>query len=59
MGVTMTQKHETRILFVEDTPADVELAQREIQKSGMNVSLVRVETKEEFLEALRGFQPGI
>jgi PAS domain S-box-containing protein len=55
----MTKKSPARILFVEDMPADAELAKREIRKSGLDFSSQRVDTQEAFLIALRDFQPEI
>ena len=48
-----------RILFVEDVPADAEIASRELQKGGIQFKSVRVDTKEEFLKALEEFRPDI
>lgn len=48
-----------RILFVEDVPADAEIAARELQKGGIQFTSARVDTKEEFLKALEEFQPDI
>lgn len=46
-----------RILIVEDRPTDAELAQREIKKVLSTCYFQRVETGEEYLRALAGFQP--
>jgi PAS domain S-box-containing protein len=48
-----------RILFVEDVPADAEIAARELQKGGIQLTSARVDTKEAFLKALEEFQPDI
>jgi signal transduction histidine kinase len=42
-----------RILFVEDSPADVELCLHELRKAGFEVTADVVETPEEFEERLR------
>ena len=49
----------TRILFVEDVPSDAEMAERELQKSGLQFTSVRVDTKEAFRKALEEFHPDI
>ncbi len=48
-----------RILIVEDAPADVELAQREIRKSVRDCEFLQVETRKAYLEALETFQPDL
>ena len=48
-----------KILFVEDTPSDVELIQREITKSGMQFISKIVETRNQFIQALKEFEPTI
>ncbi len=48
-----------RILFVEDLPSDVELAERALEKEGLAFTSTRVETKETFLQALEEFQPDL
>ena len=47
------------ILFVEDLPADGELAERELRRSGISFLALRVETKEEFFKALYEFKPDL
>lgn len=49
----------TRVLFVEDVPADAELAEREMRKSGMRFDSVRVDAEETYLAALSGFKPDL
>ncbi len=49
----------TRILIVEDLPADYDLAQREIRKVVENCEFKRVEKEKEFLQALENFQPAL
>jgi two-component system, cell cycle sensor histidine kinase and response regulator CckA len=48
-----------RILLVEDETTDAELAQREIRKGLESCRFHRVETREDFLAALREFKPDI
>jgi two-component system, cell cycle sensor histidine kinase and response regulator CckA len=48
-----------RILSLEDVAYDVELLERELRKANIEYDLRRVETKEEFLEALTDFRPEI
>src|SRR5215207_4137843 len=49
----------THILVVEDSINDYELAQLEIIKSAPNCVFERVETQNEFLQALEEFQPNV
>ncbi len=48
-----------RILFVEDVPADAELAMRTLRKEGLIFAPIRVETQEEFLKALAEYRPDL
>lgn len=48
-----------RILFVEDVPADAELAQRALRTEGLAFTSRCVETKDAFLAALAEFQPDL
>ena len=48
-----------RILIVEDTAADAELAQREISKAIKNCQFLRVTTQSDFLNALETFNPDV
>jgi len=48
-----------RILFVEDVPSDVELAERKLQKEGLQFTSTRVETKPAFFKALKEFAPDL
>lgn len=50
---------ELRILMLEDTPTDAELAERELRKAGINFTAKRVETREAFTRALEDFRPDI
>jgi PAS domain S-box-containing protein len=55
----MENKKVLKILFVEDLVSDFEIAQRELQKSGLEFISERVETKDAFLKALTEFKPDI
>jgi len=55
----MKADHPLRILFVEDLPSDVELAERELRKEGVSFTSMRVETEEGFLQALKDFRPDL
>ena len=48
-----------KILFVEDMPADAELAKRELEKGGIVFKFMRVDTKPSLIEALESFRPDI
>lgn len=48
-----------RIVFVEDSPQDVELEERELRKAGLAFSSRRVETIEALTEALQGCTPDV
>ena len=48
-----------RILFLEDLPTDVELSEKELRKNGLEFTSIRVETKEEFTNALTNFHPDL
>lgn len=48
-----------RILFAEDLPEDVELAQREINSGDIEFTSKVVDTEDEFLKALNDFRPDI
>ncbi len=48
-----------RILVVEDLPSDVELAVREIEKTGITFTFRCVETREDFINGLNEFKPDI
>ena len=43
-----------RIMFVEDLPTDVELSERELRKSGLKFTSIRVETKDWFSGGFAG-----
>ncbi|NJM11380.1 MAG: EAL domain-containing protein [Synechococcaceae cyanobacterium SM1_2_3] len=48
-----------RILFVEDVPADAELAVRMLRKQGLSFTSIRVESRPAFLKALAEYQPAL
>lgn len=50
---------ELKILFVEDLPIDVEVAQRALKKENINFSSRVVNTADEFEKALREFTPDL
>ncbi|MGB3061411.1 MAG: PAS domain S-box protein, partial [Anaerolineae bacterium] len=55
----MEDDHPLRILFVEDVPADAELAARVIRKEGLAFTSTCVETQDEFIAALDEFRPDV
>ncbi len=55
----MNRNGSSRILILEDTSADAELAQREIRKSLGECEFQVVHTRENFLRALQAFQPDV
>jgi len=50
---------ELRILMLEDLESDRELAERELRKAGIRFSSTRVETREEFINALEEIVPDL
>ncbi len=50
---------ELRVLMLEDTATDAELAQRELRKAGIAFTALRVETRAAFMRALDEFKPDI
>ena len=50
---------EIRILFVEDSPQDVEIEERELRKGGLSFTSLRVETGESLCRALNEFKPSL
>ncbi len=48
-----------RVLILEDTPTDAELAQRELRKAGMEFVSEQVETRDAFVQALDAWHPDI
>ena len=47
------------ILMLEDVPSDAELIERELRKSELTYSAIRVDTKEAFLKQLKDFAPDL
>ncbi|MGA8148338.1 MAG: SpoIIE family protein phosphatase [Gallionellaceae bacterium] len=52
-------KKELRILMLEDTPSDAELAERELRNAGIAFTSMRVDRRESFVHALEEFHPDI
>ena len=50
---------ELRILILEDVPTDAELEEQELQKAGVVFTSMRVETRDDFIKALKDFAPDI
>jgi PAS domain S-box-containing protein len=50
---------ELRVLMLEDTPTDAELAEHELRKGGIAFTAMRVETQDAFVRALAEFRPDI
>jgi PAS domain S-box-containing protein len=55
----MSSKNLLKILFLEDLPSDAELAIMQLMKEGLTFEHLRVETKAEFINALKNFRPDI
>ncbi len=55
----MNKEKHLRILFVEDLPPDMELAEIELHKNGIEFTSMRVENKASFAAALKEFKPDI
>lgn len=55
----MPSKRLLKILFVEDLPSDAELAILELRKAGLRFEEMVVDTRDEFIRALREFSPDI
>lgn len=55
----MQQSTIPRILFVEDLPSDMELAEHQLRSHGFQYEAVRVETEPDFLQALEEFRPDL
>ncbi|WP_292463064.1 PAS domain-containing protein [Methanolobus sp.] len=58
-GKTMDENNPLRILFVEDMPSDMELAERELIKNGISFISIRVEKQDEFKKNLGSFNPDL
>lgn len=50
---------ELRVLLLEDTPTDAELAERELRKAGIAFTSLRVDRQDAFVRALEEFRPDI
>ncbi len=50
---------ELRVLMLEDTPTDAELAEYQLRKAGIAFTSLRVETRDAFVQALEEFHPDI
>jgi len=48
-----------KILIIEDVPFDAELINRELQKSDIDFTSIRVEDEPEFINALENFKPDV
>ena len=48
-----------RVLMLEDTPTDAELAERELRKAGIAFTSLRVDSRDGFVRALEEFRPDI
>lgn len=55
----MKHAESLKILFVEDNPADAEIARREIKKEKIDFSFRVVDTEDEFRKALNQFEPDL
>ncbi len=52
-------EEDLRILLLEDSPADAELAIRQLRDDGLRFEVLRVDRREAFTRALQEFAPGI
>jgi len=50
---------ELRVLMLEDTPTDSELAEHELHKANVDFVAMRVETRDSFIRAIEDFNPDI
>ena len=50
---------ELRIVFVEDIPADAAMVEAALRRDGLDFSLMRIETKEDFLRELNVCPPDV
>ncbi len=55
----MMNDHPLRILLLEDSPTDAELAERELRRAGLHPVLLRVETHSDFVRELHAFNPDV
>ena len=54
-----SEKNELRILMLEDVPSDAELAECELRNADMEFTLLRVDTRAAFEQALDTFKPSM
>lgn len=52
-------KEELRVLMLEDTLSDAELAERELRKAGITFVSMRVDTRDAFARALEEYHPDV
>jgi len=50
---------ELRVLVLEDSAVDAELAERELKRAGLSIVAIRVDTEGSFVEALSTFKPTV
>jgi len=50
---------ELRILHLEDNPLDAELIERELKKTGLDISILRVASKDEYMQGLKEEAPDV
>ncbi|HEU4717684.1 MAG TPA: response regulator, partial [Bacteroidia bacterium] len=48
-----------KILILEDNPADIEFIRRELKKAGKNFVVSITDTREEFVRAVKEFDPEV
>lgn len=53
------KENELRILQVEDSPTDAQVVEDSLRENGLAFSVRRVETREDFLGALKDFAPHV
>jgi PAS domain S-box-containing protein len=53
------EKNDLRILILEDVPSDAELEEDALRDAGMIFTMLRVDTREAFVQALDEFKPNI
>src|SRR5436853_2455747 len=55
----MSSSEALRVLFIEDSPQDVELEERQLRKGGMTIQSRIVETREDIIQAIGSFKPNL
>jgi PAS domain S-box-containing protein len=53
------KENDLRVLILEDNPVDAELMARQLNKDRIDFAAQRVDTRNEFLKALKAFQPDL